>query len=144
MKLNINKCHLFVAGHKFEHTWVRDVPDKIREDNSIKLLGVSIDNKLKFDKHVLNIIKKLILSSMHDQEWPNLWPSKRKGHFKKHLSSPNISTVLWHWMFHGHKTNYKTNRLHERALRLIYNDHISGFKELLSKDGTFTIHGQNI
>ena len=58
MKLNINKCHLFVAGHKFEHTWVRDVPDKIREDNSIKLLGVSIDNKLKFDKHVLNIIKK--------------------------------------------------------------------------------------
>ena len=30
------------------------------------------------------------------------------------------------------------------ALRLIYNDHISGFKELLSKDGTFTIHEQNI
>ena len=57
-----------MAGHKFEHIWVRDVPDKIREDNSIKLLGVSIDNKLKFDKHVLNIIKKLILSSMHDQE----------------------------------------------------------------------------
>ena len=30
------------------------------------------------------------------------------------------------------------------ALRLIYNDHISNFKELLSKDGTFTIHEQNI
>ena len=30
------------------------------------------------------------------------------------------------------------------ALRLIYNDHISSFKELLSKDGTFTIHEQNI
>ena len=48
------------------------------------------------------------------------------------------------WMFHGRKTNYKINRLQERALRLIYNDHISSFKELLSKDGTFTIHEQNI
>ena len=30
------------------------------------------------------------------------------------------------------------------ALRLIYNDHISSFKELSSKDGAFTIHEQNI
>ena len=48
------------------------------------------------------------------------------------------------WMFHGHKTNYKINRLEEQALRLIYYDYISSFEELLSKDGTFTIHGQNI
>ena len=50
-------------------------------------------------------------------------------------------------MFHGRKANYiiyKINRLQERALRLIYNDHISSFKELLSKDGTYTIHEQNI
>ena len=47
-------------------------------------------------------------------------------------------------MFHGRKTNCKINRLQERALRLIYNDHISSFEELLSKDGTFTIHDQNI
>ena len=39
---------------------------------------------------------------------------------------------------------YQINRLQERALRLIYNDHISSFKELLPKDGTYTIHGQNI
>ena len=58
MKLNTDKCHLLVAGHKFDHTWVRVGPDKIWENNSIKLLGVSIDNELKFDKHVLNIIKK--------------------------------------------------------------------------------------
>ena len=58
MKLNTDKCHLFVAGHKFEHARGRVGPPKIRQDHSIKLLGVSIDNKLKFDKNVLNIIKK--------------------------------------------------------------------------------------
>ena len=48
-------------------------------------------------------------------------------------------------MFHGcQETNYKINRLQEQVLKLTYNDHISSFKELLSKDGTFTIHEQNI
>ena len=50
MKFNTDKCHLFVAGYKFEHAWVRVGPDKTRQDHSIKLLGVSIDNELKFDK----------------------------------------------------------------------------------------------
>ena len=58
MTLNTDKCHLLVAAHKFEHTWVRAGPDKIWEDHSVKLLRVSIDNELKFDKHVLNIIRK--------------------------------------------------------------------------------------
>ena len=39
---------------------------------------------------------------------------------------------------------YKINRLQAQALRLIYNDHISSFKALLSKDSTFIIHEQNI
>ena len=50
MTLNTDTCHLFVAGEKFEHAWVRVDPDKIRYDHSIKRLGVSIDNELKFDK----------------------------------------------------------------------------------------------
>ena len=58
MKLNTDKCYLLVAGHKSEHTWVRVIPDKIWVDHSVKLLGVSIDSKLKFAKHFLNIIKK--------------------------------------------------------------------------------------
>ena len=28
MKLNIDKCHLLMAGHKFEHNWVRVGPYK--------------------------------------------------------------------------------------------------------------------
>ena len=47
---NTDKCHLLEAGCKSEHTWVRVDLDKIWEDHSVKLLGVSIDNQLKFDK----------------------------------------------------------------------------------------------
>ena len=45
-------------------------------------------------------------------------------------------------MFHGRQIN-KINKLHERALRIVYNDTIMSFEELLVKDKTFTTHYQN-
>ena len=47
-------------------------------------------------------------------------------------------------MFHGTQINNKINKQHERALRVVYNDTITTFEELLVKDKTFTIHHQNI
>ena len=37
-------------------------------------------------------------------------------------------------------TNRKINRLHERCLRIIYNDEQSSFKMLLEKDSSVSIH----
>ncbi len=42
------------------------------------------------------------------------------------------------------RVSNKINRIHERALRLIYNDYISTFEELLDKDGSFSIHHRNL
>ena len=47
-------------------------------------------------------------------------------------------------MFHGRQINDKINKLHKKALRIVYNDTIMSFEELLVKDKTFTIHHQNI
>ena len=48
------------------------------------------------------------------------------------------------WMFHSRTLNNRINKIHERALRLVYNDNISTFSELLTKDGSFCIHHRNI
>ena len=47
-------------------------------------------------------------------------------------------------MFHSRKTNNRINKRHERALKLVYNDYESTFEDLLTKDGSFTIHHYNI
>ena len=50
-------------------------------------------------------------------------------------------------MFHSRKLNNKINRLHERCLRLIYNDKISSYssyEELLDKDNSVPIHQNNL
>ena len=40
--------------------------------------------------------------------------------------------------------NNKINRIHERALRLVYSHHVSSFDELLKKGRSFSIHHRNI
>ena len=47
-------------------------------------------------------------------------------------------------MFHSTYTNIKINKLHGRALRIVYNDYELSFEQLLEKDKSFSIHHQNI
>ena len=48
------------------------------------------------------------------------------------------------WMFHNRKENSQINRIHERALRILYKDDVSPFEELLKRDRSFTVHQRNI
>ena len=48
------------------------------------------------------------------------------------------------WMFCSRSCNNKINKLHERALRLVYDDYESSFDVLLNKNKSFSIHHQNI
>ena len=48
------------------------------------------------------------------------------------------------WMFHSRSLNKKINRIHERALRVVYANFSSSFEELLAVDGSVKIHERNI
>ena len=47
-------------------------------------------------------------------------------------------------MFCSSTANNKINMLHERALRIVYDDYNSKFEQLLTKDVSFAIHHLNI
>ena len=48
------------------------------------------------------------------------------------------------WMCHSRTLNSRINRIHERALRIVYSDYISTFNTLLEKDQSFKVHERNI
>ena len=48
------------------------------------------------------------------------------------------------WMFHNRTMNNKISKLHERALKVVYEDDNLTFQELLDKDGSETIHQSNL
>ena len=57
LKLNADKCHLLISNHNRNITI--NVGEEIIEcESSVKLLGVTLDNKLNFHDHVSNICKK--------------------------------------------------------------------------------------
>ena len=48
------------------------------------------------------------------------------------------------WMFHSQTIINKSNRLHERAVRIVYSDFKSSFEGLLLKENSFSIHERNV
>ena len=48
------------------------------------------------------------------------------------------------WMFQSRKLNHRINKIYERALRIVYNDHQCTFEEFVERDNSFTIHGRNL
>ena len=56
MEANHDKCHLLFGSHEDTNVQIANVT--IKSSTSKKLLGVTIDSKLKFDKHVESICQK--------------------------------------------------------------------------------------
>ena len=97
---------------------------------TVKLPGINFDKNFKFDIHVESICQKAnrklnalgrIVNYMELPKRRILMNAFFKSHFNY---CPNI------WMFHSRTLNNKINRLHERCLRIIYNNKISNFEEL--------------
>ena len=122
------------------------VYDNIETKNSKeeKILAVIIDNKLRFKSHVKNLCKKasqkiwalsLLINYLND--------SKKKIIFNALIKS-QFSHCPLVWMFCSRQTNNMINKIHERALRIVLNDHISDFETMLLNMNDITIHHRNI
>ena len=47
-------------------------------------------------------------------------------------------------MLHSHSINLKINKIHHRALSIVYRDNNSSFESLLEKSRSVTIHHRNL
>ena len=116
----------------------------IENSDCEKLLGVKIDNKLMFDCHVSDRCKK---ANRKINVLARIAPFMNIN--KRHIlmnsfcrSQFNYSPLTW--MCHSRTNNGIINRLHERCLRIIYNDKQSSFIKLLEKYISVLIHQRNL
>ena len=108
------------------------------------LLDITIDCKLTFENHINNICKRgsQKLNALA-RVAPYMNIQKRRIIMKSFVTSQFGYCPLI-WMFHSRRLNNKINSIHERALRITYQDHISTFQELLNKDNSISIHHRNL
>ena len=142
MKVNHDKCHLLLRTQ--DEANIQIAITTIKCSKLKKLLGIVLDNKLKFYRHVENICQKASKTLNALAKMTNYMelPKRRiltKAFFKAQFNySPTV------WRFHNRSLNNKINRLHERCLRIIYKNKHSNFEELLVNDNSVSIHHNNI
>ena len=103
-----------------------------------------MDSELKFKEHInkiCNIVNKQ-LHALH--RIPSHMSSDKRKMLLRAFIESQFSYCPLIWMFHSGTLNNKTNRSHEKALRIVYGDYKSKFDELLDKDGSSSIHHRNI
>ena len=144
MKLNTDKCHLLMSGSKYEYFWAQIGKDKIWEDNEVKLLGVTINNSLKFETRINDVCTKANQKLSVLSRMGNILNFEQRRRVFKSFFESQFKYCPLICMFCSRKAKNKINKLPERALRIIYQDDISNFEELLKKDHSLSIHQQNI
>ena len=143
LKANPDKFHLILSDPSDEFSIKIENVD-VKNSKCQKLLGVKIDSKLTFNDHVASLCTKAS-QKLHALSRISSYMTlmQRKIIMKTFIISQFGYCPLV-WMFHSRKLNGRINRLHERALRLVYRDDSSTFDELLIKDESYTVHERNI
>ena len=144
MKPNTKKCHLLVCGNKVECMLAKIGNENIIEKDTVKLLGMSIDSTLTFNEHMDLICKTASKKVNALSRQCSILPFHRRKVLMNAFFDSQFSYCPLIWMFHNRTVNNRINKLHFRALRLIYRDYNATFEELLVKDESATIHQRNL
>ena len=142
MKANSDKSHLLLSCNE-PSTLVID-GSSIETNTKEVLLGITIDKDLKFDDHVNSLCKKACQKLNALARLPPYMNVEKRRIIMKAFIESQFGYCPLVWMFHSRGINNKINRIHERALRITYNNKSSSFQDLLDKDNSVTIHHRNI
>ena len=144
MKLNQDKCHFLLSGHKHEVTFPKIGHSKICENCTQKLLGIITDRNSRFDEYILTQCKKAGRKIKALARVCTYLSLERRRTLMKAFIESQFAHCPLIWMFCQRSSNNRINHLHEKALRIVYDDNESTFENLLKKDNSVSIHHENI
>ena len=129
MKVNPGKCHILLSTTNAIDVNLEGVC--IKSSSYEKLLGITIDSDLKFDKQIFDLcgkVSKKIYALCRVTGCMSL--EKRRIVMKTFVESQfNYYPLIW--ILHSRTLNDKINLLHETALGIFYSNYKSSFNILL-------------
>ena len=139
----------FIGWNLFPIIFINDTSLKIdktiiKPSKEQKLLGISIYNNLLFKGNVQSICKKAS-QKLHALSRFFNYMDDRKVEQTMHvfiLSQFSYCPLIW--MFCDRQMNNRINRIHEKSLRLAYDDYESSFQTFLEKDNSRSMHDKNL
>ena len=105
---------------------------------------IYVDKDLKFDIHVESICQKANTKLNALARIANYIELPKRRIFMNAFFKSQFNNYPAFWMFHSRTLDNKINILPELCLRIICNDKLSNFEELLHKDNSVSIYHNNI
>ena len=104
---------------------------KIETKNTVKLLGITIDNKLNFEEHISGLCKKASMQLNVISRLQKFMGKEQKEALINSFifSNFNYCALVWHFCLCKSSENIEKKKL--RCLRNIYNDYSSNYQTLL-------------
>ena len=146
--LNKNKCQFMIVESnrtfRKELSKITFGDTIITECSEGKLLGITFDKNISMTGHINKICKQASKKLHALARISSYFSDHQRKLLMKSFILSQFSYCPIIWMFCNRKSNNIIDKIHERALRIAYNDYTSNFENLLSKDESVTIHQRNI
>ena len=117
---------------------------KLPATDTVKLLGIQIDNKLKLNKHIHELCSKVNQKVSAFARLNTYLSPDQATKICDTIILSNFNYCPLVWLFCSDAANDEINRAHKRCLRVLYQDFESSFQLLLSRDNSQTIHVKNL
>ena len=101
--------------------------------DNIKVLGVTLDSKMSFTPHINSICTRASRQINALRRLSRFLNTETRLSIYKSFIFANFTYSPVPWLFCGIKNSLKLEKLQERAIRFVYNDYSSPYKDLLSQ-----------
>ena len=143
LKPNPDKWHLLLSDIGNDLNIV--ISNKCIQNSSCeKILGVNFDYKLNFNSHITKLCKKAGQKLHALVRMSNFMSVNQKKVIMNAFISSQFSYCPLIWLCHSRSLNTKINKIHERTLRIVYNDNSSSLDVLLEKSTSVKFPHRNL
>ena len=111
----------------------------IKSEETVKLLGVTLEYKLNFDPHISNLCKKAAAQLNVLKRLKSFIGFAEREVLVQSFVYSNFDYCPLVWYSSSSKSLQKVERIQERALRFLYNDHKSSYDDLLIRSKKCTM-----
>ena len=111
----------------------------ISRGNTLKMLGVTLDDKLNFNEHVRNICQTASCQINALKRISNFLNEQCRMNVYKSFINANFNYCPIVWLFCGKINLNKLEKLQERALATVYCDNSLTYEDMLKKSGQLCI-----
>ena len=132
LKPNLGKFQCMILGTK-DHSFVLNISkSKIERSAEVTLLGVKIDQQLKFKSHIKELCRKVAYKLRALRKIRKYLTVEKAKLLANAFFNSQFTSATLIWMFTGKSSIARICKIHFRALKVVYSNYDKSYHDLLN------------